>query len=74
MYVLTASCARIDIPQDAVNASALSSTDLAKGQADDALISMVKALLAPEETNNKGGFIRASRRKNVSERQEQALH
>ena len=39
----------INIPQDAVNASALSSTDWAKGQADDALISKVKTLLLTQK-------------------------
>ena len=39
----------IDIPQDAVNASALSSIDWAKGQADDALISRVKTLLLTQK-------------------------
>ena len=35
----------VDIPDDAVNASALSSTDWAKGQAGDELISRVKTLV-----------------------------
>ena len=35
----------IDIPDDAVNASALSNTDWEKGQDDDALISRVKSLV-----------------------------
>ena len=48
----------IDIPQDAVNASALSSTDWAKGQADDALISRVKTVTDSEKPNNKRGFLR----------------
>ena len=39
----------IDIPQDAVNASALSNADWAKGQADDALISRVKTLLLTQK-------------------------
>ena len=39
----------IDIPQDAFNASALSSTDWAKGQADGALISRVKTLLLTQK-------------------------
>ena len=39
----------IDIPQNAVNTSALSSKDWAKGQADDALISRVKTLLLTQK-------------------------
>ena len=35
----------VNIPDDAVNASALSSTDWSKGQDDDALISRVKTLV-----------------------------
>lgn len=38
----------IDIPPEAVNVSALSNTDWAKGQADDALISRVKVLVSTQ--------------------------